>query len=189
MAFQRRRHHHYQRCGRMIPLISAVAAALLFLFALLSFLAPTPIDTDHMHHHRQQYTSVLSLSLSRLLSLSLSPITLSDNWFQLLYSSMFKRMMMRLEILWMTRLEILCFAFRLGLSLISIWIRLWFRVSVLGSWFGVCVFLLWFTDEQSDGGKLGRDVWSSRNSEHFHGCSNASSKFPSAYLVGSVIKW
>lgn len=47
----------------MIPMISAVAAALLFLFAMLSFLAPSPIDSDHMHRRRQHITVNLSISL------------------------------------------------------------------------------------------------------------------------------
>lgn len=62
MAFQRRRHHFYQRFRLMIPMISAVAAALLFLFAVLSFLAPTPIESDQMHR-RRHYTAVFSLTL------------------------------------------------------------------------------------------------------------------------------
>ncbi|OIW14792.1 hypothetical protein TanjilG_05413 [Lupinus angustifolius] len=75
----------------MLPLISAVAGALLFLFALLSILAPSPVETDHIHHRRSNSPSV--------------------------------------------------------------------------------------------GGKLDRDVWTSRNSEHFYGCSNSSSKFQKAQVV------
>lgn len=89
----------------MIPMISAVAAALLFLFAMLSFLAPSPIDSDHMHRRRQHIT----------------------------YNEKGSEVVEKLE----------------------------FRVP-------------------KDGGKLSHDVWSSRNSEHFYGCSNASSKFPNA---------
>ncbi|XP_019438094.1 PREDICTED: uncharacterized protein At1g04910-like isoform X2 [Lupinus angustifolius] len=91
MAFQRRRHHYLQRFRLMLPLISAVAGALLFLFALLSILAPSPVETDHIHHRRSNSPSV--------------------------------------------------------------------------------------------GGKLDRDVWTSRNSEHFYGCSNSSSKFQKAQVV------
>lgn len=72
MAHQRRRHHYYQRFRHMIPVFSAVAAALFFLFALLSFLAPSPVETDRIHR-RRQHTSVLSLSLS------LSRIAVADN--------------------------------------------------------------------------------------------------------------
>ncbi|KAG5047947.1 hypothetical protein JHK85_009050 [Glycine max] len=57
MAHQRRRHHYYQRFRHMIPVFSAVAAALFFLFALLSFLAPSPVETDRIHR-RRQHTSV-----------------------------------------------------------------------------------------------------------------------------------
>jgi len=61
MAYQRRRQHYYQRFRVVIPVFSAVAAALLFLFALLSFLAPSPVETDRMQLKRQQ-TTVLFLS-------------------------------------------------------------------------------------------------------------------------------
>ncbi|XP_022132837.1 uncharacterized protein At1g04910 [Momordica charantia] len=47
MAFQRRRNHYYHRFRFLIPFISATFGALLLFFALLSFLAPTPIDSDH----------------------------------------------------------------------------------------------------------------------------------------------
>ena len=43
-------------------------------------------------------------------------------------------------------------------------------------WLRSCVFL------QRDGGRSDRDVWRSRNAEFFYGCSNASTKFPSALL-------
>ncbi|TKY75314.1 GDP-fucose protein O-fucosyltransferase [Spatholobus suberectus] len=108
MAHQRRRHHYYQRFRLMIPVISAVAAALLFLFALLSFLAPSPADTGRMLR-RRQHTSISVREDEAI---------------------------------------------------------------------GNPVFLV-----PSDGGKLGRDVWSSRNSEHFYGCSNASSKFQKAQVI------
>lgn len=62
MAFQRRRHHFYQRFRLMIPMISTVAAALLFLFAMLSFLAPSPIESDPLHR-RRHYTAVILLTL------------------------------------------------------------------------------------------------------------------------------
>ncbi|XP_061372825.1 O-fucosyltransferase 16 [Gastrolobium bilobum] len=108
MASQRRRHHYYQRFSPMIPVISAVAAALLFLFALLSFLAPSPIDTDHTHR-RRQHTSFNAE----------------------------------------------------GDDTIEIPV---FRIP-------------------NGGGKLDRDIWTSRNAEHFHGCSNASNKFPKAQVI------
>lgn len=65
MAFQRRRqhHNHQHRLRVVVPIISAVFSALLILFALLSFLAPSPSDTDHLHHPRR-FTSVCFLSLS-----------------------------------------------------------------------------------------------------------------------------
>ncbi|KAH1109355.1 hypothetical protein AAZX31_04G017600 [Glycine max] len=108
MAHQRRRHHYYQRFRHMIPVFSAVAAALFFLFALLSFLAPSPVETDRIHR-RRQHTSV-----------NVQKDDAIDNP-----------------------------AFRVP----------------------------------GDGGKLGRDIWSSLNSEHFFGCSNSSNKFQKAQVI------
>ena len=50
MASRRRRNHYYNRFRSVLPLISAVSGVLLILFGLLSFLAPTPIDTNNPHH-------------------------------------------------------------------------------------------------------------------------------------------
>ncbi|KAE9458669.1 hypothetical protein C3L33_09417, partial [Rhododendron williamsianum] len=47
-AFHRRRHHSH---GRLIPAISAVSGALLLLFAVFSFLAPSPTDHEHLRQH------------------------------------------------------------------------------------------------------------------------------------------
>ncbi|KAG8378071.1 hypothetical protein BUALT_Bualt08G0099900 [Buddleja alternifolia] len=47
MAVPRRR-QQYPR--RLIPAISAVSAAILLLFVFISFLAPSPIDRDQLHH-------------------------------------------------------------------------------------------------------------------------------------------
>ncbi|MED6106339.1 hypothetical protein PIB30_004115 [Stylosanthes scabra] len=49
---QRRRHNYLQRFPLLIPLISAVAAALMFLYVLLSLLAPSPNETNHIHRPR-----------------------------------------------------------------------------------------------------------------------------------------
>ncbi|KAL9312508.1 hypothetical protein ACSQ67_017960 [Phaseolus vulgaris] len=108
MAYQRRRQHYYQRFRLMIPVFSAVAAALLVLFALLSFLAPSPVETDRMHR-RRQHTSI-NVEADEAIE---KP------------------------------------AFRIP----------------------------------SDGGKLGRDIWTSRNSQHFRGCSNSSNKFQKAQVI------
>ncbi|ESR48576.1 O-fucosyltransferase 16 [Citrus sinensis] len=106
MAFQRRRqhHNHQHRLRVVVPIISSVFSALLILFALLSFLAPSPSDTDHLHHPRR--------------------FTSTDN---------------------------------------------------VDGPTGVPVFRV-----QRDGGKLDRDIWSSRNAQFYHGCSIASSKFAKA---------
>ncbi|KAG2692912.1 hypothetical protein I3760_08G074500 [Carya illinoinensis] len=50
MAFQRRRHHYYLRLQRLFPFISALSAALLILLSLLSFFAPSPVDSVHLRH-------------------------------------------------------------------------------------------------------------------------------------------
>ncbi|KAK4390921.1 O-fucosyltransferase 16 [Sesamum angolense] len=49
MALLRRRHHYPLR---LIPAISVVSAAILLLFVFLSFLAPSPVDNDHIHRPR-----------------------------------------------------------------------------------------------------------------------------------------
>ncbi|KAI3464706.1 hypothetical protein Pfo_021369 [Paulownia fortunei] len=49
MAYPRRRHQYRHR---LIPAISAVSGAILLLFVFLSFLAPSPIDNDHIRHTR-----------------------------------------------------------------------------------------------------------------------------------------
>ncbi|KAI4317024.1 hypothetical protein L6164_024937 [Bauhinia variegata] len=93
----------------MIPIISAIAAALLFLFALLSFLAPSPTDTDH-HLHRSRRHSSFNIEADDAIGVPL------------------------------------------------------FRIP-------------------TNGGAFDRDLWSSRNAEFFHGCSNASNKFPKAEVI------
>ncbi|XP_054798184.1 O-fucosyltransferase 16 [Prosopis cineraria] len=108
MAFHRRRLHYHQRFRFLIPFISAIVAALLILFALLSLLAPSPVDTAHLHRSRRQYSFEAE----------------ADD----------------------------------AIGVPS------FRVP-------------------ADGGKLDRDVWSTRNSEFFSGCSNASAKFPKAEVI------
>ncbi|KAL3641085.1 O-fucosyltransferase 16 [Castilleja foliolosa] len=45
MAYPRRRHQYRHR---LIPAISVVSAAILLLFVFISFLAPSPIDSDHL---------------------------------------------------------------------------------------------------------------------------------------------
>ncbi|KAJ9542147.1 hypothetical protein OSB04_028653 [Centaurea solstitialis] len=49
MAVHRRRHHHHNhnRFRHLFPLISAISAAILLLYGLISLLAPSP---DHLHH-------------------------------------------------------------------------------------------------------------------------------------------
>ncbi|KAG7024114.1 hypothetical protein SDJN02_12927 [Cucurbita argyrosperma subsp. argyrosperma] len=47
MAFQRRRNHYYHRFRFLIPFILAISGSLLLFFAVLSFLAPSPNDSDH----------------------------------------------------------------------------------------------------------------------------------------------
>ncbi|KAK4481359.1 hypothetical protein RD792_012246 [Penstemon davidsonii] len=47
MAIPRRRHQHHHR---LFPSISAISAAILLLFVFIYFLAPSPLDNDHLHH-------------------------------------------------------------------------------------------------------------------------------------------
>uniref|UniRef100_A0A2P2JMI4 O-fucosyltransferase family protein n=3 Tax=Rhizophora mucronata TaxID=61149 RepID=A0A2P2JMI4_RHIMU len=54
MAFHRRRYHYYNRLRSLVPLISAVSGILLILFGLLSFLAPSPTDSDNPGYLRRQ---------------------------------------------------------------------------------------------------------------------------------------
>ncbi|GKU98118.1 hypothetical protein SLEP1_g11160 [Rubroshorea leprosula] len=107
MAFPRRRFQYYHRLRSLYPVISSISGAILFLFALLSLLAPTPMDSDQFH--RSDSLSVVAKE-----------------------------------------------AIRNGDSM--------FRVP-------------------SGGGRLNRDIWSSRNSRLFYGCNNASSKFAKAEAV------
>ncbi|KAL5845461.1 hypothetical protein ACOSQ4_011419 [Xanthoceras sorbifolium] len=60
MASQRRRHHHYHhhRFHYLVPVISAIFAALLILFCLLSFFAPSPVDPGHLRRPRHQSETV-----------------------------------------------------------------------------------------------------------------------------------
>lgn len=54
MTFHRRRYHHhyhyYNRLRCLIPAISAISGALLLLFVILSFLAPSPANDGPLHH-------------------------------------------------------------------------------------------------------------------------------------------
>ncbi|GFP86942.1 uncharacterized protein at1g04910 [Phtheirospermum japonicum] len=50
MAYPRRRHQYRHR---LIPAISAISAAILLLYVCISFLAPSPIDSDHIRRGRR----------------------------------------------------------------------------------------------------------------------------------------
>ncbi|KAK6245662.1 hypothetical protein SCA6_008752 [Theobroma cacao] len=110
MALQRRRQHYYHRLRTLVPVISAISGALLILFAILSFLAPSPNESDHFNL-RRNHTSFNTVVED--------PITNGDSVFRI----------------------------------------------------------------PSNGGKLDRDIWSSRNAKFFYGCSNASGKFAKAEAV------
>lgn len=66
MAFHRRRHLSYNnRFRNLIPAISFISGGLLLLFALLSLLAPSPVDNNHhLHPHHQHHASVSITSSS-----------------------------------------------------------------------------------------------------------------------------
>ncbi|KAA8537424.1 hypothetical protein F0562_026889 [Nyssa sinensis] len=103
----RRRHINQSRLRCLIPVVSAISGALLFLFALLSFLAPSPVDNDHLHH-----------AIRRV-------------------------------------------SFNNGVNDIGVPV---FRVP-------------------TSGGRLDRDLWSSKVSNFYYGCSNASNKFAKAEAI------
>ncbi|XP_021285406.1 uncharacterized protein At1g04910 [Herrania umbratica] len=110
MALQRRRQHYYHRLRTLVPVISAISGALLILFAILSFLAPSPNESDQFNLRRDHtaFNTVVE-----------DPIANGDSVFRI----------------------------------------------------------------PSKGGKLDRDIWSSRNAKFFYGCSNASGKFAKAEAV------
>ncbi|KAH6782485.1 O-fucosyltransferase family protein [Perilla frutescens var. frutescens] len=49
MAHPRRRNLHL---NRLFPAVSAISAAIFLLFVFISFLAPSPVENDHMRHSR-----------------------------------------------------------------------------------------------------------------------------------------
>ncbi|XP_030950896.1 O-fucosyltransferase 16 [Quercus lobata] len=108
--FQRRRHHYYNRLRLVIPLISAVSGVLLILFAFLSFLAPTPLDSDQLRHRLLQHSPTNKVDENDAVGVPK------------------------------------------------------FRVPKRGM-------------------KSDRDIWTSKNSKFYRGCSNASSKFPKVEAV------
>ncbi|CAK9180349.1 unnamed protein product [Ilex paraguariensis] len=108
MAFNRRRHPNHSRKRCLIPAISAMSGGLLILFGFLSFLAPSPVHNDHLHHSRRDSS------------------------------------------------------FNDGVAVAD----------------GVPEFRV-----PTSGGVYGRDIWSSRMSKFYSGCSNASKKFAKADAI------
>ncbi|XVE69628.1 hypothetical protein DITRI_Ditri10aG0005300 [Diplodiscus trichospermus] len=110
MAFPRRRNLYYHRLRFLVKVVSAISGALLILFAILSFLAPSPHELErfHLRHHQTSFNAVVE-----------DPVTNGDSVFHV----------------------------------------------------------------PSTGGKLDRDIWSSRNAKFFYGCSNASAKFAKAEAI------
>ncbi|KAJ6708637.1 O-FUCOSYLTRANSFERASE 16 [Salix koriyanagi] len=107
MAFHRRRNHYHNRFRSILPVICTISGALLILFALLSFLAPTPIASNNPQHMNSLYA----------------------------------------------------------------------RNSVVEDTIGESVLHI------PKKGRTDRDIWSSRNSKYYYGCSNASIKFANADAV------
>ncbi|KAE8720687.1 CYCB2 [Hibiscus syriacus] len=110
MALSRRRKIHPHRLRSLVQVLSVFFGALLILFAILSFLSPSPEESEDFHL-RRHHTSVNAV--------------VQDT------------------------------------------------VTNGGSVFSI----------PSSGGKLDRDIWSSRNAKFFYGCSNASAKFAKAEAV------
>ncbi|CAI0434942.1 unnamed protein product [Linum tenue] len=113
MAFHRRRHSYYNRLRSLLPLVSAVSGFLLILFAILSFLAPSPSDSGNMYDNRLSHVADDDEAGAESAAGDSLPV---------------------------------------------------FRVP-------------------ERGGVLDRDIWSSRNSKFFYGCSNASHGFRNADAV------
>ncbi|KAF7112991.1 hypothetical protein RHSIM_RhsimUnG0172100 [Rhododendron simsii] len=80
-AFHRRRHHSH---GRLIPAISAVSGAVLLLFAVFSFLAPSPTDHEHLRQHLVLNNVVVNAGVSafrvpvRVLCFAILPV--EEDW-------------------------------------------------------------------------------------------------------------
>ncbi|EYU17502.1 hypothetical protein ABFS82_03G081500 [Erythranthe guttata] len=110
MAYPRRRHQYRHR---FLPAISAISAAILFLFVFISFLAPSPVETDHIHRAR------VPLIFSRRVNNDVGEGNEAPPKFRV----------------------------------------------------------------PDNGGVLHRDIWSTKNSRFYYGCSNASSQFAEAAVV------
>ncbi|KAL0360416.1 UNVERIFIED_CONTAM: O-fucosyltransferase 16 [Sesamum radiatum] len=77
MALLRRRHHYPLR---LIPAISVVSAAILLLFVFLSFLAPSPVDNDHIHRPRISNDVGEDKAAPKLRVLNSGAVHLRDLW-------------------------------------------------------------------------------------------------------------
>ncbi|XP_022769335.1 uncharacterized protein At1g04910-like isoform X3 [Durio zibethinus] len=110
MALPRRRNLYYHRLRFLVMVISAISGALLVLFAILTFLAPSPNESEHFHlrHHQTSFNAVVD-----------DPVTNGDSVFRI----------------------------------------------------------------PSSGGKLDRDIWSSRNAKFFYGCKAEAVRHPNRYLA------
>ncbi|KAH1097229.1 hypothetical protein J1N35_014150 [Gossypium stocksii] len=110
MALPRRRKLHYHRLRSLVQVVSVISGTLLLLFAFLSFLFPSPDESEHFHlrHHQTSFNAVVKDSVSDRNSVFKIPST---------------------------------------------------------------------------GGKLDRDIWSSKNAKFFYGCSNASARFAKAEAI------
>ncbi|MBA0676396.1 hypothetical protein Goari_017874 [Gossypium aridum] len=121
MALPRRRNLSYNRFRSLVKFISAISGVLLILFAFLSFLAPSPNESQHFHlrHHHNSFNAVVE-----------DPVTSGDS------------------------------VFHVPVRLHS--------------------FL-------SSGGKLDRDIWSSRNAKFFYGCSNITDAVVAARILNATL--
>ncbi|MBA0613011.1 hypothetical protein Godav_013534 [Gossypium davidsonii] len=117
MALPRRRKLHYHRLRSLAQVVSAISGTLLLLFPFLSFLFPSPDESEHFHlrHHQTSFNTVVKDSVSDRNSVFKIPVR---------------------------------------------------APSLL-----------------STGGKLDRDIWSSKNAKFFYGCSNASARFAKAEAI------
>lgn len=184
MSFQRRRYPYYHRLRRLLPLVIAVSLSLLVLFAFLSFLAPHPGDSDRLPL-RLRHTSV-TLSLT----IYLPPFLIRVLILFFVFSSKNRSTLEEEErVIRSNQQQLSEFRLVSGFILFFFFIIKKFKafdfflngwISLSHQWVILCLCVCVL---QRDGGRSDRDVWRSRNAEFFYGCSNATTKFPSALFI------
>ena len=129
MVLPRRRHHSNNRLRCLAPIIAVVCGGILLFLALLSFLVPPPLDTDHLRSRHNYFVPVISLVISPFIYFWLSRLSgiFSHNMFWSFSSAVAARV----------RMEPWSLVFRLGYFLLRIYFFLYrhFSFSSLLSFF------------------------------------------------------